>query len=415
MTERTALRQLGTDTAYVLLGFPLALVSYIILVPGLALSIGLLPLGIGVFIGAGTLLAARLFGDLERIRLPGVLNRAVPRPVYRKADSGAWKRALSVLGDVQSWLDLVHGIFGFILSIFAFVFVFTWWSLALGGVFYFTYDWALPRGENDKGLVELLGMADSTANRIFLHTAIGLLALLTLPLIARGCALLRAGFGRALLTGVAEIRNRIERLEDQRAAGAAAEATALRRLERDIHDGPQQRLVRLAMDISRAKQQMQTDPASASSTLDEALSQTRETLDELRSLSRGIAPPVLTDRGLPSALAALAGRCTVPADLAVDERLGRLGPAVESAAYFVVAEALTNVAKHSQATQCEVTIVKAEGVLGVEIMDDGVGGAHLAKGHGLAGLADRVRAVGGTLSVTSPVGGPTLIRAEIPT
>ena len=163
------------------------------------------------------------------------------------------------------------------------------------------------------------------------------------------------------------MRETITVLTDQKAAAVSAEATALRRLERDIHDGPQQRLVRLAMDLSRARQQLDTDPEALRDTLDEALGQTRETLDELRALSRGIAPPVLADRGLPSALAALAGRCTVPVELAVDPELGtpagRLDPAVENTAYFAVAEALTNVAKHSGAANCWVTVANGPGRL----------------------------------------------------
>ena len=156
------------------------------------------------------------------------------------------------------------------------------------------------------------------------------------------------------------MRQTITVLTDQKAAAVSAEATALRRLERDMHDGPQQRLVRLAMDLGRAQQQLDTDPEALRNTLDEAVNQTRETLDELRALSRGIAPPVLADRGLPSALAALAGRCTVPVELVVDADLGlprgRLDAAVENTAYFAVSEALTNVAKHSGATNCWVTV-----------------------------------------------------------
>ncbi|PRC48286.1 histidine kinase, partial [Mycobacterium sp. ITM-2017-0098] len=176
----------------------------------------------------------------------------------------------------------------------------------------------------------------------------------------------------------------------QKAAAASAEATALRRLERDIHDGPQQRLIRLSMDLSRARQHVDGDQDVLRAALDEAVSQTQETLDELRALSRGIAPPVLTDRGLPSALAALAVRCTVPVELTVDPELGmpagRLDAAVETTVYFAVAEALTNIAKHSGAAHCWVSVANGPGRIAVEIVDDGDGGAHLAKGHGLAGL-----------------------------
>jgi signal transduction histidine kinase len=199
----------------------------------------------------------------------------------------------------------------------------------------------------------------------------------------------------------------------QKAAAVSAEATALRKLERDIHDGPQQRLVRLAMDLGRAEQQFATNPEAARATLAEALTQTRETLDELRALSRGIAPPILVDRGLQAALTALAGRCTVPVDLDAPP-IGRLDPAVESTAYFVVAEALTNVAKHSQASEVHVSVHRLATGLLVSVDDDGVGGASLAKGHGLAGLDDRVRAAGGVLSVDSPVGDGTRLTAALP-
>jgi signal transduction histidine kinase len=261
-------------------------------------------------------------------------------------------------------------------------------------------------------------MGDTAVARVTLYTAVGVFFLLTLPLVVRGAALMQAGLSRTLLTGVAQMRSRITTLEGQRRAAVSAEATALRRLERDIHDGPQQRLVRLAIDLGRAQQQLDADPEAARRTIEEALAQTRDTLDELRSLSRGIAPPILVDRGLPSALAALAGRGVIPVDLAIEPSLGtpdgRLEPAVESAAYFVVAETLTNVAKHSRATVCRITVTRDSRSLRVEVADDGEGGAHVSKGHGLAGLADRVHAAGGRLDVVSPAGGPTLVVADLP-
>jgi signal transduction histidine kinase len=230
----------------------------------------------------------------------------------------------------------------------------------------------------------------------------------------RLAALTSAQFSRALLSGLADVQHRISDLSEQRDSAVSAEATALRRLERDIHDGPQQRLVRLAMDLGRARQQLDTDPGAARTTIEEALGQTRETLDELRALSRGIAPPILVDRGLPAALQALAARGVVPVRLSVDAALGRLPAVIESTAYFVVAEALANVAKHSRASACGVEVGRSGGRLVVRVLDDGTGGAHVAKGHGLAGLTDRVRAAGGTLAVLSPAGGPTEIRAELP-
>jgi signal transduction histidine kinase len=414
------LRQLGIDTAYTLVGFPLATASFVVVVTGLSVALGTLVIGVGVPVLAGTLLAARLFADLERLRIPAVLHRPRSRPAYQTSQpgDGAWKRIVTPLAQTQSWLDKVHAIFHFPIAVATFCVVVTWWAAAIGGTLTVLWDWSIPRGQDDHSLAELIGLGDSTFARVGLQTAIGLLCLVTLPAVVRGCALISAGFSRALLVSLAEMRQTITVLTEQKAAAVSAEATALRRLERDIHDGPQQRLVRLAMDLGRARQQLDTDPDALRETLDEAISQTRETLDELRALSRGIAPPVLADRGLPSALAALAGRCTVPVALAVDPDLGtprgRLDPAVENTAYFAVAEALTNVAKHSCAANCWVTVANGPGRLGIQIVDDGNGGAHVAKGHGLSGLADRVRATGGTLSVASPAGGPTEIRVELP-
>jgi signal transduction histidine kinase len=414
--RRPMLRQLAADTGYVLLGFPIAVASFVVLITGLALGIGLGITVIGLPILAGGLYAARAFADMERLRMPLVLRQDRVRPHYRSAEEGAsvWRRVITPIIDAQSWLDLAHGIIKLPLSIFSFVVALTWWSGAIGGCLYWSYAWAIPDGPEDQDLADLLGLGNSMGARIAMYSAFGLFFLITLPVVVRGCAVLEASFGRALLTGVAEMRNRITVLEEQKRAAVSAEANALRRLERDIHDGPQQRLVRLAMDLGRAQQQMETDPEAARRTLEEALNQTRDTLAELRALSRGIAPPILVDRGLPSALAALAARGVIPVDLTVDPKLGRLEPSVESTAYFVVAEALTNVAKHSRATECWVVVARAGDHLKIDIIDDGEGGAHVSKGHGLAGIADRLTANGGRLDVVSPVGGPTEIRAELP-
>ncbi|MER7439495.1 sensor histidine kinase [Micromonospora avicenniae] len=416
----TVTRQLLLDSGYVLLGLPLALASFVVLLAGTALGIGLMVTVIGLPVLAGTLYAARGLADIERLRLPSVLHQPRVRPHYRAAEPGAsaWRRIFVPIADAQSWLDLAHGIFKLIVTVSTFVVTVVWWAGAVGGTLYWVYDWALPRSPDETDLAELLGLGSSTLSRVGLYTAVGVFFLITLPIVVRGCALLQASFSRAMLTGVAEMRDRIIVLEEQKRAAASAEATALRRLERDIHDGPQQRLVRLAMDLSRARQQLASDPEAAGRTLDEAVAQTRDTLAELRALSRGIAPPILVDRGLPSALAALAGRGLIPIELRVDPELGtptgRLDPALENTAYFVVAESLTNVAKHSRATECQVSVQRSGRRLTVSVGDDGQGGAHVAKGHGLAGIADRVRAAGGELMVVSPPGGPTEVRADLP-
>ncbi|MDI5940150.1 sensor domain-containing protein, partial [Micromonospora sp. DH15] len=245
-------RQLLRDSGYVLLGLPLAVAGFAVLVAGLALGVGLVVTVIGLPVLAATLYAARGFADVERLRLTAVLGQDRVRPEYRRAEAGAgaWRRILVPIGDVQSWLDLTHGIFNLVVALVTFVVTVTWWAAALVGTLYSVYDWALPHPPDDQPLSELLGLGDSAAARIAINTAAGLFFLVTLPLVVRGCARLKAGFARALLTGVAEMRSRITVLEERRRAAASAEATALRRLERDIHDGPQQRLVRLAMDLS---------------------------------------------------------------------------------------------------------------------------------------------------------------------
>ena len=412
-------RQLGVDTGYVLIGLPLSVVSFVLLVTGLAVGIGTLVIWVGLPLLVLTLLVARGFAAIERTRVPAVLQRDLPAPVYRQAppDAGTVRRLVEPLRDPQCWLDVVHGLFHMALSIPAFVVVITWWSVTLGGLTSVAWDWSIPYGpdEANQSLPELIGLGSSGIARVLTYTAIGVLAALLLPGVVRLCALLEAQFGRVLLTLRAGTQAEIGRLSQGRDAAVAAEAVALRRLERDIHDGPQQRLVRLSMDLHRAQRMIDSDPDGARSTLAEAATMTRETLEELRALSRGIAPPVLADRGLAAALAAVAARSPVPVELAVGLTEGqRLSPAVENSAYFLVSEALANVAKHSEATGCRVTVVCEDGRLRVVITDDGQGGAVLAPGHGLAGLADRLLAVDGVLTVDSPRGGPTRVIGELP-
>ena len=229
----------------------------------------------------------------------------------------------------------------------------------------------------------------------------------------RFAACLHGSLAHVMLSSRAELQQEVRRVEGGREAARVAEADSLRRLERDIHDGPQQRLVRLTMDLGRARRQLTEDPDRASETIDAALLQARETVDELRSLSRGIAPPLLVDRGLTAALGELTVRSEVPVEATIDVP-DTLPPHVETAVYFVVAEALTNVAKHSAATRASVGVWMENGGVEVRVEDDGVGGAHLAKGSGLAGLQQRVLAADGRLEVSSPAGGPTVVSAFIP-
>ncbi len=210
-----------------------------------------------------------------------------------------------------------------------------------------------------------------------------------------------------------ELRARVEELRASRARIVEAADSERRRLERDLHDGAQQRLVSLALDLRLAAGKLDADPAAARQLLDAAAGELADATTELRELARGLHPAVLSDRGLRPALEALAGRAPVPVEL--DETPAeRLPAAVESASYFVVAEALTNVARYAQASRAAVTVSRANGRVEVEVTDDGVGGADPEAGSGLRGLADRVAALDGRLEVVSPHGGGTTVRAVIP-
>ncbi|MGY1783459.1 sensor histidine kinase [Geodermatophilus sp. SYSU D00698] len=407
------LRRLLVDSGYALLSLPVGIAAFVVAVTGVAVGVGTVVIWVGLAVLALTLLAARGFAALERAQLPAVLGHPVPRPAYLTPDGGRVRRLLTPLRDPQSWLDVLHAVARFPLAVLAFVVTVTFWALALGGITYGLWDWALPQ-EGNEDLFELLGFDGGTPLRIVGYTAIGLVAAAVLPFAVRAVALLQAQLGRVVLTSRAAAQAEIGRLSRGRDAAVAAEAVALRRLERDIHDGPQQHLVRLGMDLSRAQRQLERDPAAARTTLAEAGVLAKEALEELRALSRGIAPPVLADRGLPAALAALAARSPVPVELAVDLPDERPAPVTENTAYFVVSEALANVAKHSGAGVCRVEVRRAGDVLRVVVEDDGEGGALLVPGHGLAGLADRLRAVDGVLTVDSPRGGPTRTTAELP-
>jgi signal transduction histidine kinase len=210
----------------------------------------------------------------------------------------------------------------------------------------------------------------------------------------------------------AEMEERIETLESSRAGAVDAQETELRRIERDLHDGAQARLVALGMSLGMAEQKLSDDPERAGQLLAEARIGAEHALRELRDLARGIHPPVLADRGLAAALASLASSTPLPVGLSVEVE-PRPAPAVESAAYFVAAEALANAVKHARAQRVDISIVRLGNSIELEVIDDGQGGAD-PEGSGLRGLRRRVEALDGRLSVTSPRGGPTTIRAELP-
>jgi len=406
--------RLGLDTLYALTAFPLGIAGFVVSVTGVAAGVGTLIIWIGLPILAATLLASTGLAQLERLRLARLQGRRFPPTDYRHADPGRklWQRLLEPLRDPQSWLDVLWGVVGFFTGTVAFCFTVVWWTLAFGGLTYWFWQQWIP-DQDGETLAELLGLGAGRGPEIALNTAFGVVALLTLPFVMRAVAWVHASLADVLLNSRADLQSQVRRAEGAREAAHVAEAVALRRLERDIHDGPQQRLVRLTMDLGRARRQLDDDPERAARTVESALSQAREAVDELRALSRGIAPPLLVDRGLAVALDELAARSAVEVELTRDLPDG-LPPEVETALYFTVSEALTNVAKHAGVDRARVRVAVDGPSVVAEIHDAGAGGAHLGKGQGLAGLHQRLAGVGGNLEVRSPSGGPTAVVARVP-
>jgi signal transduction histidine kinase len=394
-------------------------------------------------LAAGVLAPARWGADVERWRIAKVGSLSARTEGAAGAERAAGQaegagQAGAVLrprpegiaaSDPGLWLDVAHAVVVLPVVLVTTVVTALWWFVGAGILTFplrshITPGSLRPMTLNADGAqfrIDLSLGLTSPDERVTFAITLGLMLLVTLPLVTGACVAAQAGLGRALLWDASALHRRIRGLEQERdtaraqtVAAVTAEATAMRRLERDIHDGPQQRLVRLAMELGRAQRHFDSRPETAREALSDAVIQAQEALDELRVLSRGIAPPILVDRGLREALTALAARSTVPVELDADLLGDRLDAAVETAAYFMVAEALTNVAKHSHARRCAVGLRHGAGTLRAWVTDDGVGGAALGKGHGLRGLEDRLHAVGGRLRVTSPSGGPTTITAELP-
>lgn len=410
------LRRLVRRSIYLLTGFPLALAAFVAVVTGLSLGAGLLITVVGIFVLTIALVVARGFATVERARLVLLMDSRPAPMVYRRAEPGdGWlKRVTLPLRDPQSWRDAIHALVAFPVAVAVWVVAVTWWTVALGGLSYLWWGWTVSSDPDNDDLPGLLGLGSGFATRVIFWTAAGALAAVSLPLVIAGASRLYATIGEVLLVAPARRRHQVDSLIEGRDATRAAEQSSLRRLERDIHDGPQQRLVRLSMDLGRAQKKAADGSPELATALEDARRQTQDALDELRALSRGIAPPILIDRGLHSGLEELTVRSPIPTTLLVDLGDSDLAPHVESTIYFVASEALANAAKHSGATSAGVRVAVEASTVTTQVSDDGVGGALSIAGHGLAGLEDRVRAVDGTLTITSPAGGPTVVTAEIP-
>ena len=367
---------------------------------------------VGIFILLGALYSSTAFAEIER-NMASWATGQLPPTYYKSADSASkLRRMLSPLTDAQRWKDLLHAVFSFPVRILAFSVTISWFAAAFGGLTQWYWERFLPESNSD--LWDLLGI--EARYHAWLQLALGLVFLVTLPAVVRGLALLQRVLAVGLLTNERQaLLNETQRLSTSRSSAIAAEAGTLRKIERDIHDGPQQRMVRMNMDLEAAKRKLDPEDHITLDLLNSALEQSQGALAELRALSRGIAPPVLSDRGLVAALEAAAGRSPVPVTFRVSpENPGRLPTAVEDAAYFAGLESLTNVAKHSQATHCQLTLEVTNDGVWLRIVDNGVGGAHLGKGTGLAGLADRLAGVDGTLAIDSSPDNGTEITVFMP-
>jgi signal transduction histidine kinase len=395
---------------YLLTGVLVSAIVFSFAVTGLALAVGLLPLALlGLPVLIFTLQGCRAFGAFERARVLLMLGEVVPAPGKKTVPDGGWLRRLAArLADASSWRQLAAALLLLPITVIGYSVAVSVWSVALALVTLPAYNLALPRG----GAVVFGWVARGTPTMVAAVT-VGAVLLLNAPYVTRSMAGVQVWVVRKLLgPSRRDLAARVGELERSRSRMVVAADTDRRRIERDLHDGAQARLVSLAMELGRAKAHFDDDPEGAKLLINQAHENAKTALVELRGLVRGVHPPVLSDRGLDAALSGLAALCPVPVTVQVDVA-DRPSATVEAVAYFVVAESLTNVAKHSGAATSSVRVRSENNMLRVVVRDDGHGGA-VATGAGLAGLADRVQAVDGRLSINSPAGGPTIIDVEIP-
>ncbi|WP_328749613.1 sensor histidine kinase [Streptomyces sp. NBC_00285] len=405
------------EFGYVLLSLPISIVLFTYAVTMVSLGAGLLVTFLGIPVFAAGLAGCRGLGALERARARALLDLelADPEPLrMRKPGFMAWMGA--VLKSGTSWRTLLYSVLHLPWAVFSFAVAVNFWVYGWALLTYPLWFWVFPAYAGQDGL-QLYG--DQTHHiyldnpfEITVTALVGLLFTLATPWIVRALTTV----DRAMVTGLlgpTRLSARVVELESDRGVVVDTAAADLRRIERDLHDGAQARLVALAMDLGLAKEKLTEDPAAAARMVDEAHGEVKTALQELRDLARGIHPAVLTDRGLDAALSSVASRCTVPVQVEVDLP-ARPAPAIEGIAYFTVSELLQNISKHSRATSAAVDVWRVEDRLMLQVVDNGVGGADVSSGSGLAGLAERLDAVDGILVVDSPVGGPTRVTAELP-
>jgi signal transduction histidine kinase len=394
------------DTGYLLGGLVLGILGFTFIVSAIPTAASLSIVVVGVPIAVLVAHVDRWWCGIERSRAAKVLSRPVAARYGAVSGESWFTRQLSVLTDRQTWFDALWMLAGLPLGIVGFVVAATVWTVVLALFTAPIYLWSIP------GWLHAHVIAAS-----IVFPFLGPPAAVAAAWIVRGCALLQAGLAaRALgLSRSEELEERVQTLSETRAGAVDAAVSELQRVERDLHDGAQARLVALTMDLGLAEQRLaNADPETALEHVAAARGQARAAMAELRDLVRGIGPSILTDRGLDAALTALVSGRVPPVSLTVDLPDAAV-TARETAAYFVVAEALANARKHAHASQISVRVyTDAERALIAEVTDDGLGGADPSAGSGLAGLRKRVAALDGVLTVTSPAGGPTTVRAELP-
>ncbi|HEU5028016.1 MAG TPA: sensor domain-containing protein [Spirillospora sp.] len=406
-----------TSALYLAVSFAFGLGWFVVLVAGLAVSLGTLIVWVGFPLLALLMVAWRFGARLERRLVRAVFGVAVPDPYRPRPESrNPFARLKAMAADPATWKDLVYLGLLFPLTLVEFVAsVFAW---ALTGTLLFMPLIVLFGGGMEINLGWVTYWSGNPVEALPVSLA-GLVVLAGALYVTRGMAVAHAAWARLMLGPNAsqaenlELRERTAHLRASRARGVDAAEFERRRIERDLHDGAQQRLLAVAMDIGRARAKLDEDPEGARTLIEQAHAGTKEAITELRDLARGIYPAILTDRGLDPALSGLAGRAPVPVEVDVD--LPERPPAaVESIAYFIVAEALANIAKYARATRASVRVVREDRWVVVEVTDNGVGGAVARAGGGLSGLADRAATIDGMLIVDSPPGGPTIVRADLP-
>ena len=398
--------------AHVAVGLPVAIVTFVVVVVMAALSIGLLPVFLlGVPIGWLTLMVSRGLAHVSRSRA-GIYGTPVPdsvRPLTRRSWLGRLGERLT---SGARWREIAHHLLDLPLCAISYAVMAAAWCGSMAMALLPVYVGSFP-GDSAKFYFFEISSTDPAR---WLALIVGLVGLVFVaPWITIGAAATQWALADRLLgpTDDERLAAQVTELRSSRTAAVDSAEAERRRIERDLHDGAQQRLVALAATLGAACDKLDTDPEAGKALVAAAHEEAKAALTEIRDLVRGIHPVILEDRGIDAALSAVVARSPVPVvlDVQVDERPPA---AVESAAYFVVTEALTNVARHSGATRAHVSIVRAADRLVVEIRDNGHGGADASKGSGLHGLRERVAGMGGTSYVISPEGGPTTILVELP-